>query len=93
MKGDIPAAAFRLLTNERLIVRTNYAPERPEQRLPQPGAQGGHRSGARQPRPVLIKGKRYESINQAIVALHSSHTAITKMLKDGRAKMAEQPLA
>lgn len=87
MKGDIPHAAFRLLTRPDVSVRTNERDlDEVEKRAP--GNQGGDRVGGRQARPIIIKGKRYESMNDAKDTLHTSHASIKKLLDEGKARYA-----
>lgn len=85
MKGDLPQAAFRLLTDERLIVRRHPG----EYGNGEVQIKGGARTGGRLAKAVIIDGKRYESMNDAKVALHTSHGQIKKWVEKGRARYAD----
>lgn len=86
MRGDIPQAAFRLLTDERLMVREHEGDYGNPERV----VQGGDRVGGRMAKAVIIDGRRFESMNDAKNALHSSHGQIKKWVEKGRARYADE---
>lgn len=80
MRGDIPEAAFRLLT--KLPVRTHEKPvvERKESTIA-----GGYRPA----RAIMIDGREYRSMNAACRALSIHVSQVSRMLKCGEAQYAE----
>ena len=85
MRGDIPAAAFRLLN--ALPVRTHEARPRVymagQPRGDKPGSTG--RMTARQ--ALRIKGVEYESISDARVKLKCSFKTLHKKIASGEAEL------
>lgn len=76
MKGDLPAAAFRLLG--MLPVRTH---ERPQ--YTKPSSFRGNRYGRR---PVLIDGVEYDTIRDARRVLGIGYEAFYGMIDSGKAR-------
>lgn len=85
MRGDIPAAAFRLLN--ALPVRTHEARQRVymtgQPRGDKPGSTG--RMTARQ--GLRIKGVEYESITDARQKIKCSFKTLHKMIERGEAEL------
>ena len=87
MKGDLPQAALRLLT--QLPVRTHTAPPPPppyitlaqrRKAMPNPGGK------FRVAKPVRARGKEFPSIYAATRGLHVSLQTIYKWLETGKAE-------
>lgn len=99
MKGDLPAAAYRLLA--ALPVRTHEARIPSRQLAPQqrPGFAKSHKRKAGRPltvvfgkggkaRPVRIDGVQYESATDAAGMLRKSTRTIYEWLRSGQARYA-----
>lgn len=85
MRGDIPAAAFRLLTT--LSVRTHCAPE------PVPRIQIRRNPGDEllriAKRKVFIRGRLFDSIAEAKKELRMGSQTIRKMVEKGQARFLD----
>jgi hypothetical protein len=75
MKGDIPAAAFRL--SQQLPVRVHLS-----QRLAP--TDGRVRHCANNVRPVIVNHRQYESLTEAGRQLEVSREAIRNMIRTGK---------
>jgi DNA-directed RNA polymerase specialized sigma24 family protein len=78
MRGDIPQAAFRLLTALPVVTHKS-APraEKEERRLPS------------NTKTVMLDSVEYESVSQAAKVLDISRTEIRRRIKLGRGRLAE----
>jgi hypothetical protein len=78
MKGDIPSAAFRLLTTLPVRVHTKPEPVRKEYvRTPYAASVQG--------KSLLFKGETYHSHTDALRALKIGHRRLMKMIASGAA--------
>lgn len=86
MRGDIPQAAFRLLS--ALPVRTHLTPEVPVYKMPKRRlCSDGKAWNAK--RKVRVKGRVFDSMKLARKTLHMGEERLMKMLTSGEAQYVE----
>ena len=90
MRGDIPAAAFRL--SQQLPVRTHRKPEPITRSVlaTQRRRAGVPLSEHNQPRPIRCRGKEFASIAEARKVLRASTQTIHRWIAIGYAEYIDQ---
>ena len=84
MKGDIPAAAFRLLTQS--TVRTHYAPEPSPRHYGKPGKGVRAETDQYGSRAIRFRGITYPSITVALKKLRVGYKTLNNWLDNGTAQ-------